>query len=197
MTLPRATSIPLLLTLLPLAACATASLVEVRSLPAGARIFVEGVDTNRVTPATIDLEAWAPDPDAPMRVEVRLEGYVPTVSAPYPRRHECGQIVCEHKQKHYLSCRLPLFAKGTGVRVEIHYEYAYQVAFDGGPWTAVDEPSLWPEDSAGKTFELPPGRHVMRYRTTDPKVRISRPDGVKAVDVPERGYVAFSLFWSP
>jgi hypothetical protein len=26
----------------------------------------------------------------------------------------------------------------------------------------------------------------MRYRTTDPKVRISRPDGVKAVDVPER-----------
>src|SRR5262249_33936461 len=147
----RTVSTAWMLALLPLAACGTASWVDVRSIPEGARIYVEGVDTHRVTPANIDLESYAPDPDAPMRVEVRLAGDVPTVSLAYPQRHQCSQLVCEKKQHHYLSCRLPLFESGGGVRVEIHYEYAYEVAFDDGPWTAVDGPSLWPEDSAGRT----------------------------------------------
>ncbi len=180
-----------------LASCGTASLVEVRSVPQGARIWVDGVDTHRDTPARIDLEDWSPDPDGPMRVEVRRAGYLPTTSVPYPPRHQCDQFVCEHKRRTHLSCRLALFETGGGVRVEIHYEYAYEVSFDGGPWMRVDAPSPWPEDSAGQTFQLAPGRHEMRYRTVDPELRRSRPDGVRTLDVPERGYVALSLFWSP
>ena len=183
--------------LLFLTACGTASLVDVRSLPDGARIYVDGVDTRQETPSRIDLEAYAPDPDEPMRVEVRRDGYLPTVSMHYPKRHECYLIVCEHKRHLYLSCRLAMFESGGGARVEIHYEYAYEVSFDGGPWERIDGPSLWPEDSAGKTFQLASGRHEMRYRTVDEALRRRRPDGMVVVDVPERGYVALSLFWSP
>lgn len=183
--------------LLLFASCGTASYVEVVTEPAGARIYVEGVDTGKSTPATVDLERYAPDPDRPMRIEVRRAGFVPTVSVPYPARHQCWILPCEHKRQHYLPCRLGLFASGGGVRVDTHYEDAFEVSFDGGDWLPVDGPALWSEDSAGRTFRLSPGEHTMDYRPLRPERRRSVGSGTWRVTVPQTGYVAFVLRWSP
>jgi len=109
----------LLAGLVPLAACGTATYVAIDSQPEGARIYVQGVDTGRTTPATIDLEAYAKDPDEPMPVMIEREGFVPTWMYPYPRRHQCGLPVCEKKVRHCLDQDLPLFRDGHGVRVEV------------------------------------------------------------------------------
>ena len=180
-----------------LASCGTASYVEVVSKPPGARIFVEGVDTRRVTPAVIDLEDYAPDPNRPMRIEIRREGFVPTVSVPYPERHQCWILPCEHKRRRHLPCRLALFPFGGGVRIDTHYDDAMEVAFDSGPWLAVTDPSVWSEDSAGRTFQLAPGQHVMKYRPLLPERRRSVGSDTWKITVPEVGYLALVLRWSP
>ena len=180
-----------------LASCGTASYVEVVSIPAGARIFVEGVDTRTVTPALIDLEDYAPDPDRPMKIEVRRDGFVPSASVPYPARHQCSMFPCEHKQRRHLPCRLALFDSGGGVRIDTHYQDAMEVAFDSGPWLPVTDPTLWSEDSAGRTFQLAPGQHVMRYRPLLPEQRRSIGSDTWSITVPEVGFLALVLRWSP
>ena len=184
-------------TALLFASCGTASYVEVISKPEGARIYVEGVDTRKVTPARIDLEDYAPDPDRPMSIEVRRAGFEPSVSVPYPARHQCSWLPCEHKRHEYLPCRLALFEAGGGVRIDTHYDDAFEVSFDDGPWLPVTEESLWSEDSAGRTFSLPPGKHTLRYRPLLPERRRSVGSDTWSITVPERGYLAFVLRWSP
>jgi hypothetical protein len=179
------------------ASCGTASYVEVISSPAGARIFVEGWDTGHLTPARIDLEDHAPDPDQPMRIEVRRAGFVPSVSVPYPARHRCGPLPCPKKQKTYLPCRLAMFETGGGVRIDTHYDDAFEVSFDDGEWLPVTDRSAWTEDSAGRTFDLPPGPHTLRYRPLLPERRRSVGSDTWTITVPEQGYLAIVLRWSP
>ncbi len=198
-TTPNPTTMPLLLACIAalLTACGTASYVEVVSVPPGAQIFVEGVDTGERTPAMIDLELHAPDPDRPMRIEVRRDGFLPTVSVPYPERHQCSLLVCEKKRRKYLPCHLAMFASGGGVRVETHYEDAMEVSFDHGPWLPVTGPSLWSEHSAGLTVPLAPGPHTMRYRPLLVEQRRSIGSDTWQITVPEAGYLALVLRWSP
>jgi hypothetical protein len=180
-----------------LAACSTASYVEVISAPPGARIFVEGVDTGEVTPAVIDLESYAPDPDRPMRIMVQRDGFVPTVSVPYPERHQCSQLVCEKKRRKHLPCHLALLPAGGGVRIETHYDDAMEVSLDQGPWLPVTGPSLWSEHSAGLTVPLAPGPHELRYRPLRIEQRRSIGSDTWRITVPEVGYLALVLRWSP
>ena len=172
-----------------LGACSTASLVEVHSLPEGAEIWVQGVATGRTCPTTIDLEAYAVDPDRPMTVEVRLAGHGPTVAPPYPPRHRCGQLVCEHKRRTYLPYWLPLYAEGTGVRVDTRRE-GYEVSVDEGSWIAVDGLPTTPRATFGVTVATAPGDRVFRWRPRSEAARRSFPEQTATLRIPPQGYVA-------
>jgi hypothetical protein len=170
-------------------ACGTASFVPVHSYPEGARIYVQGVDTGAVTPATIDLEDFARDPDHQMSVEVRMDGFVSTFAPPFPRRHRCDQWICEHKRRQYLPCHLPLFADGTGIRVDTRRE-GYEVSVNGGTWLPVDGPALHPESSFGVTVPTVSGEVTFRWRPRDPSRWRGMPEQTAVLRIPPRSWVA-------
>ena len=186
---PMAARVSALGLLAALAGCGTATYASIDSTPPGARIYVQGIDTGHVTPARLDLEAYADDPDRPMQVELRMEGYVPTCTMPYPPRHRCQMPVCEHKRRGTSSRTLPLFERGSGLRVDTRTA-SYDIAIDERPWRAVDGAGEAPEAAAGVTVPLSPGQHVLRWRRSDPSERRSKPGHAVSVEIPDRGYVA-------
>ncbi len=177
-------------------ACGTATHVPVVSYPEGARIFVDGVDTGQTTPATIDIERYAPDPDRPMTVEARLPGFVPTMSPPYEARHRCGQWVCPKKQRHQLPCHLPLLRSGSGIRIDTR-RAGYEARIDEGPWQPIDGPAMRPEAAWGVTLPAEPGVRTFGWRPRDPAVRRSFPEQARPLLVPAQGYVAIDFDLSP
>ena len=136
-----------------LGGCGTATIAEIESQPSGALIVVQGVETGLRTPATLDLESYARDPDAEMTVEVRLDGYQTTTTTPYPPRHRCDLPVCEKKRRGTLPRLLPLLSSGTGVRIDAT-DVVHEVAIDRGPWIATDGPELVPGRSAASPSRL-------------------------------------------
>lgn len=173
-----------------LTGCSTATYARLESTPAGASVIVQGRDTGRVTPTKINLEVFAADPDEPMPVELRLDGYVPTHTYPYPRRHECGQFVCEHKRRGTLRRHLPLFKEGGGLRLDARRD-DYEIRIDRGPWIPVDGTPQQPGTVAGITVPLEPGVHELAWRR--PVATGRAPSRTIAITIPEHGYLALDL----
>jgi hypothetical protein len=178
-----------------LAGCSTATYVDVTSQPPGARIFVQGADTGIDAPARIDLEDFAPDPDAPMPIEVRLPGHVPTRTLGYEPRHRCDQWICEHKRRTMIPAVLPLFPTGTGIRVDTTSTRA-EVRLDSGVWLPVDDRGAYPTATRGLTLPCAPGVHRFEWRELDERSeaprRIRRGSSYRLA-VPDQGFVAIEF----
>lgn len=176
-----------------LVGCGTASIVPVRSSPPGARIFVNGEDTGRVTPARINLQRYARDADQPMALAVHKDGHVATHSWPYPKRHVCSQLICSKRRQHHYPCHLRLERSGTGVRIDA-FQSGWEVSLDDGPWTVPAGPTPFPDArGGGLTLPASPGRHRLRWRKHDPHVRKGWGSTDMEVTVPSDGYLQINL----
>ncbi|MAG58057.1 MAG: hypothetical protein CMJ83_17360 [Planctomycetes bacterium] len=176
--------------------CGTGSQISVTSSPPGARIYVQGVDTRKVTPARLDLERYARDADQPMPIMVKLDGHVSTRSWPYSPRHQCANWFCEHKHRHYLPCRLHLQESGTGIRIDI-FQGGWEVRLDDGAWIVPSDPSPFGDAHSSLTLEASPGVHRVRYRKHDLEVRHRYGQSDYEVTVPADGYLQLNLLRHP
>lgn len=177
---------------LTLTSCRTATHAKIDSIPGGARLYVQGNDTGLVTPAELDVERFAFDPDLPMPIELRLAGHVSTWIPPYPRRHQCSQLVCSKKQRHSLPITVRMFEEGTGIRVDTTRP-GYEVAVDDGPWLLADAPASIPGAAEGVTLLVPPGEYELHWRYADVEKRRSHGPGTALVTVPAVGFIAVHL----
>ena len=175
-----------------LASCGTHTWATLDSTPEGARILVQGVNTGINTPAEVDLEAWAEDASRPMTVALRLDGYATSTTMPYPARHQCSEIFCPKKNRHTLSRTVPLFRRGTGLRIDAR-DAGFDVRIDNGPWIAVDDEALVPEAAAGVTLRAEPGTHVLGWRRRDSEERRRMPSSDTDIVIPEGGWLCVHL----